>query len=287
MRKLLVLIPLVAAALFAAGCEDDNNVLVNREPAAPQGVYTVTGDGQVTVWWNGPYERNIVEYGVYRSLESTTGYTEIARVDAVDNPNLDLLIYSYVDDNVINGQTYYYAVRSISSGGYQSDLSAEDAYDTPRPDGSVTLFPMQIDSTLAGFNFEAAARVNYSSALADIFIDIFDGIVYINAANINTDIQDMGYTETFDDISLAPEFGWSELGYLEVITGHTYIVWTADNHYAKVRVQAINPSGSIVLQWGYQTATGNPELIAPLDLERPAHGDNYLKKQSTSTRNAE
>ncbi|MCM2271864.1 MAG: hypothetical protein NDJ18_04840, partial [candidate division Zixibacteria bacterium] len=61
----------------------------------------------------------------------------------------------------------------------------------------------------------------------------------------------------------------------------------ADNHYAKVRVQAINPSGSIVLQWGYQTATGNPELIAPLEFERPVHGDNYLKKQSTSTRNAE
>jgi hypothetical protein len=289
MRNLLVLLLLtLAVPLFVGGCEDDNNtIVVNRDPAAPQGVYTVTGDGMVTVWWNGPYERDIVEYSVYRSLQSTTGYTEIAQVVADDNPNLDLLIYSYVDNNVVNGQTYYYAVSSINDAGYESDLSAEDAFDTPRPDGEITLFPLQIDSTLAGFNFEAAARVAYSSVLADIYVDIFDGIAYLNAANIDTDIQDMGYTDTFDDISYAPTAGWSELGYVEVIFGHSYVVWTDDDHFAKVRVKAINPSGSIVIEWGYQTATGNPELIAPLELKRPVHSDSYLKKQSTSTRSAE
>jgi hypothetical protein len=277
-KQLVYLLALVALATVFVGCDDDDNGIVSRTPAAPQGVYTITGDHAVYLYWNGVYDNSVTEYIVWRSLNATTGYTEIDRVDAESNPNLDLLIYEYVDGAVANGTTYWYAVSSVNTSGLVSDLSAEDAFDTPRPEGQITLFPYQVDSTLAGFNLEAAARVPYNSVLADVYIDIFDGILYINAANENTDLQDMGFTSTFDDISYAPDAGWSELGYVEVIPGHTYVIWTAEDHYAKMRVGAINPSGSIVFQWAFQVDPQNPELVPP----RPVHSSNYLNKQAVS-----
>ena len=78
------------------------------------------------------------------------------------------------------------------------------------------------------------------------------------AADLNTDIQDAGYAD-FDDVSWAPEGGWSPTGTVEVIPGHNYIVWTRDNHFAKVRV--LGQAGDRVdFDWGYQIDTGNPEL---------------------------
>lgn len=290
MRKLMLTLLLVAVVPFViGGCDDDDNpTIVTYEPAPPQGVYSVTGDGQVTIWWNGPYESNIAEYVVYRSLNETTGYVEIGSVEAEPNPDLDLLIYSYVDNNVANGVTYYYAVTSVNTAGYESELSAENVYDTPRPDGQgMVLFPIEIDTNLAGFSFAAQARVSMNNPLADIVVDRPGSISYLNAANDQTDIQDMGYTDGFDDITYAPQNGWSQLGYVEAIVGHTYVVWTADDNYAKVRITAIAGNGAVTFDWGYQTDTGNPELIAPLNAKRPVHNANYLKKQSISTRSSE
>ena len=30
--------------------------------------------------------------------------------------------------------------------------------------------------------------------------------------------------------------GWSAVGWLELIVHHSYIIWTADDHYATIRV---------------------------------------------------
>lgn len=289
MRKLmLTLLLILTVPMIFIGCDDDDNPITSRIPAAPQGVYSVTGDGQVTVWWNGPYESNISYYVIYRSTQPTTGYVEIGTVDAESNPNLDLIIYHYVDGNVVNGQTYYYAVTSVNTGGAESDLSAENVYDTPRPEGiGYTLVPLEIDTSQAGFSFATASRVSMNSALADIVIDRPGEITYINVANDQTDIQDMGYTDSFDDISYAPQNGWSRLGYVEAISGHTYVIWTADNTYAKLRVTGISLTGLLTVDWGYQTDEANPELIAPHFAERPVHDANFGKKESISTRSAE
>ncbi len=75
-------------ALFFVGCSDDEAdvIIADFTPAAPQGVYSITGDGEVDIFWYGPYESDIAEYIVWRSYEPTTNYSEIARVDAVANP---------------------------------------------------------------------------------------------------------------------------------------------------------------------------------------------------------
>jgi len=278
MRTIKITLLLSLIALFAIGCDDDDNMLIeDAVPATPQGVYSVTGDQQVWIYWNGIYERDVSEYVVYRSGDAVTGYTEIATVAAVDNPSLDLLIYEYADNSVSNGDTYYYAVTAVDRAGQESELSAENVFDTPRPDGVSSIFPVEVDSTLAGFNLETGQNVVYNSAAADVWIDtdLIDGdITYLNAGSLNTDIQDLGYTSDIDEISWAPSMGWSQLGYVEIVLGHTYVIWTTDDHFAKMRAAAINASGSITFEWAWQSVIGNPELAPAL---KPLHRAGYLK----------
>lgn len=280
MKKLTFILLAVILMLAMAGCDDDENTVWDPAPATPQGVYSVTGDGEVYVYWNGIYESDVREYQVFRSLDPIDNYELIGTVTAVDNPNLDLLIYEYIDDAATNGTTYYYAVVAVDHAGQTSELSAENVFDTPRPEGQVSLFPNNISAATSGFNLETATVVYDTALIADVFLDEFDGLLYINVANSQTDIQDMGYTSSFDEISYSPEMGWSQLGYFEVILGHTYIVWTAEDHFAKMRAVSFNASGSVTFQWAYQTDQGNLELALPVDMERPPHDSEYPKPKT-------
>jgi hypothetical protein len=275
-----ILISLIAlSAMFCGGCDNDDDVIVmDFAPAAPQGVFSITGDHAVYLFWNGPYENDIGSYIIWRSLEPTTNYREIGTRDAAANSNLDLLIYDYVDETAINGVTYYYAVSSVDKAGQVSELSAENVFDTPRPEGWVELFEFHVEPTLAGYNFSAQAVVSYTSEVADVFIDSVNSVFYINAGDLQTDLQDMGYTEDFDDIGWAPVDGWSANGWMELVEGHTYVIWTRDNHFAKIRVMSIN-SNSVTFEWAYQTDEANPELkpVVPT-LAKPVHDEDYLIK---------
>lgn len=278
MKTHLLTLSLAAVMLFSfVGCNDDDPVW-DPIPAAPQGVTSVTGDGAVYVFWNGPYERDIAGYQIWRSLEPVDNYVEIGQVQAVANSNLDLLIYEYIDQNVANGVTYYYAVSTFDLAGQSSDLSAEEVYDTPRPDGEVVLFDYQYSPSLAGYDFSAYNVVSFDYPAADVFVDRVDDVYYLNAFDTDTDLQDMGYTDDFDEIGWAPTDGWSANGWLELVLGHTYIIWTRDLHFAKMRVISIN-SNSVMFEWAYQTDTDNPELApgVPSVPQKPAHGPEYLR----------
>lgn len=272
------------AALVLVGCEEDNQlVIVDNSPLAPQGVYTVTGDFAVYVYWNGPYESDIDEYLIYRSMSATTGYAVVGNRDAVSNPNLDLVVYEFIDNTAVNGQTYYYSVASVDGAGQVSELSAETVFDTPRPEGNAVVFDMAIEPTRAGWDLSGQNYVRWDSSAADIYIDSdINGTYYINVADAQTDIQDVGYTSNFDDVGYAPIDGWSENGWAEIIAGHSYVIWTRDLNYAKMRVESINPS-SVSFRWAYQTDADNPELIAFGNRnEKPVHGAKYLIKPNTN-----
>lgn len=250
-------------------CNESKIVEVDAVPQPPQGVFSVTGDGSVTINWNGPYEKDLDYFRVYRSNSATTGYVEIGVRDAQANPNLNLLKYNFVDNNPVNGTTYYYAVSSVDNSGQESDLSAEEVFDTPRPQGTVQLYSKFVDPTRAGFDLSTHLTVNSSSTVADFFVDDVtnstDTTLFLNAEDIQTNIQDVGYTDSFGDIGYAVSNGWSNLGYVEVITGHTYLIWTRDNHFAKVRVTSFNRlAGTVNLEWAYQTDPNNMELAPPV-----------------------
>lgn len=280
MKRTALFLGLVLTGLILAGCDDDHNPVSNSVPAAPQGVYSITQNRSVEIVWNGVYERDIDSYIVYRSFQATTGYTEIGQIAALSNPNLNLIIYSFVDVNLTNGQTYYYAVSAVDRSGQESPLSAETVFDTPRPDGSVDLYSRFADPTLAGCALGATTtRVTWNSGLADVYVDDAGDVYYLNAADTLTDIQDVGYSQTFDEIGYAPIDGWSELGYVELIVGHTYIIWTNDYHYAKMRVVAIDKlAGRVSFDWAYQTDVDNPELVPNFPgAGKPSHGSDYLR----------
>ncbi len=250
---------------------DTTEIELDLPPQPPQGVFSVTGDGAVELWWAGPYEHDIDQYRIYRAtspddIEPNT-YQFLFAVDATINPNLDLLWYSALDDSPENGTTYWYAIASVDFAGQVSDLSAEMVFDTPRPEGVVLLSDAAISLATSGFDFGTRTRVSADNVTADVYVDSFEGILYLNAGNTGgthlTDIQDMGFTDFWDVIGYAPTDGWSELGFSEIILGHTYIIWTDDEHFAKMRVMDINLDGTVAFQWAWQPQVNNPELTAP------------------------
>lgn len=268
MKKITLVILVVMGFVFV-GCEEraTKYVEVDYVPATPQGVYSVTGDQAVYLFWLPVRESDMKEYRIYRS----------------PNDNAYILIgttttEAYTDLDVENGVKYYYAILAVDKSGNESDLSYETVFDTPRPEGQgLLLADFNVYPGIAGYDFSYYAVVPYNNINADIYIEYndYDSVFYINVTNALTDIQDMGYTENFDVIDYAPTAGWSHVGWSEIITGHTYVIWTKDDHYAKFRVTNQTAPYNVRFDWGYQIASGNPELA------RPQHDENYLRRTIT------
>jgi fibro-slime domain-containing protein len=89
-------------------------------PSNPSGLSAASGDGSVTLNWStDTAEYDVTGYNVYRSTTSGSGYSQI---------NGTLVLKSgpqYVDDDVINGTTYYYIIRAIDTLGNVSGNSNE------------------------------------------------------------------------------------------------------------------------------------------------------------------
>jgi hypothetical protein len=98
----------------------------------------------------------------------------------------------------------------------------------------------------------------------DFFYDYFEGDFYLNVRK-DTDIQDMGFTNSFLDITYAPLNGWIEIigddnvKYTLAEVGHTYVIWTWDNHFAKIRINSITAE-RVVFDWAYQLLEGEQQL---------------------------
>ena len=105
----------------------------------------------------------------------------------------------------------------------------------------------------------------YNSDNTDFFFDKENGTYYLNVWAEDTDIQSMGRTNDIYDISFAPTDGWVEakpdenIKYVRAVRGYTYVIWTYDNHFAKIRISEIFDD-HIEFDWAYQTAKGNVEL---------------------------
>ena len=258
----------VLACLALAGCDDDVVNVEDGPPAVPTGVTTITGDESVEVLWYPVRQDDVAGYGVYRSDDLDGPYERIATVTGVENT-------SYTDNDVTNGETYFYAVDAFDAAGHESDLSYEDAFDTPRPAGAgIALWALESDPTHAGLDWSDWDRSSFvtawNAADADIYVHRVGGLLFAKGtiiAGLPNDIQDLGWTASMDDISWAPGEGWSVApNGVELIEGHTYVVWTHDSYYAKFRVASVmGPAGTpshAVVDWAYQIDPDNPELVA-------------------------
>ncbi len=241
--------------LLVLGCGGEKvvNVVPDLPPHRVDGVYSVTGDLEVTIYWRANQESDIARYKVYRNNAPTGTFTLIGNTPQIQ----------YVDNAVTNGVTYYYAVAAVDLAGQESpDLSYENVFDTPRPEGfGATLSNAFVSDPQSGWDFSAYRTRPSLDTGTDIYYGAASGhyLVYAGAA---TDIQDAGYV-ALRDVDFAPPSGWSADGQVEAIPGHSYIVWTRDGHYAKFEVVSRDNAG-MVMDWAYQIDLDNPELARRL-----------------------
>lgn len=255
-RTWLLALGLAVVALTTGCHEQDKIISVDNPPNRVQGVYSVTGDDRVTIYWNENQESDIDYYKVYRNSASTGTFT---LVGSANNP-------PFVDTQVTNGTTYFYAVAAVDLHGQESeDLSFENVFDTPRPEGfGATLADASVTPATAGWDFSAHTVRSSTDALTDIFYDA-PGIQAVNGVKI----QDAGYVALIDvDFGPPANEGWSTTGIVEAIPGHSYIVLTPEGHYAKFEVRS-QASGNIVIDWAYQIDPNNPELAPKLARKQP------------------
>jgi hypothetical protein len=271
MRKLIPIL-LAAAALGNAGCNDSTSPRDVSPPAAPRGLFSVTGDGSVKLSWLANTEGDLAGYRVYEAGCASGSNCPYDRIGATQATQM-------VVAGLTNGTTRFFAVSAVDNDGNESPLSYDDVYDTPRPAGSTALNNFVNGLAGAGWDFSAFAKVAADDPSADIFYgnngrigQMFATLVVVAPGDtIPNDIQDAGYAPDspgLDAVDFSPvglHAGWSPTGTVELIPGHNYIVWTWDDHYAKFRVTSISNS-TVSLDWAYQVAASNGQLHA-----RPVH----------------
>ena len=237
------------ALLLLSGCHREFNHPDYGPPSPPTGLRTQTGDNFIQIFWNPNPETDIAGYNIYVGATYEGKYQWIGSATG----------YSYTDRGAVNGTTYYYAVTAYDFDGNESDLSKDVAYDIPRPEGyGVSLNDYRTSPLTAGYTFSSYAIVAYTDKTADMWYEYYNGVNYMDV-NTDTDIQDMGPTQSILDIGEAPSSGWSSTHDVQLAVGHTYVVWTWDDHYAKFRVSALS-SGRVVFDWAYQLQKSNPLL---------------------------
>jgi hypothetical protein len=254
LRHLTLASGLAAGLLMLAGCHDSQTG-PRRDvtpPTAPRGVFSVTGDHRVWLYWDQNPETDVVAYRIYEGPCDDCLYTQIGGTSGL----------SLEVDGLANGVTRYFAVSAVDRAGNESDLSYNSVFDTPRPEGfGLAIFSVEAEPDFSGYDFSAYDVVPYDDSEVDIIYTVDGGWAQIVAPFVDTDIQDMGPTASLDDIDWAPNTGWSPSGTVEAIPGHAYVVWTWDDHYAKFRV--VSATGTrVIVDWAYQVDPGNRELKA-------------------------
>ena len=241
--------------ILGCGSEDESPVQADTEPPAiPRGVKSITGDGQVIVEWFPNGEADLAGYNIWRDDDGDEEFDLLAEVSADSS--------SFVDEEVINGRTYSYAISAVDYDDNESELSPEQVFDTPRPSGNnITLNDFNLTPARSGFDFSQPAKgaITWDLPAADVYFG-FDTVVnvpYLYSDNL-TEMQDMGYHEYFDEVDVSPVRGFTT-EFVELIQGHVYILLTPDGHFAKIHLLAVS-NAAITFDWAYQIDPGNVQL---------------------------
>lgn len=249
---------------FVAGCDDEDPVVVDAPPFPPDGVFSITGDGVVSIFWNPNQEPDLQGYIVYRSVANPGPYY------ALDGAVLSASTTSYDDFDVVNGETWFYAVTAFDASG-ESELSLDTVFDTPRPEGfGLVLVELGQDPSRAGYDFSSLSNSSQAASLGttDIYFESTGGVNYVVAADPLVDIQDYGVIDLVA-VDWAPETGWAPSKRAEAIVGHSYIVRVTDGqgdfNMAKFEVTEVTPL-NLRMDWAYQAVDNELELsrVAPI-----------------------
>jgi hypothetical protein len=251
MKNILKLIAALTILVYFTGCgvNEPEYVIDTIPPVAPTGVKVLNGDNRVDIYWTENRDPDLAGYNIYYS-DSYDGKYYIIGSSAYNY---------YVDYDAINGEKYFYAVAAYDFNGNESDLSIDVVYATARPEGyDQAIFDFRQFPNNSGYSFALASVVAYDSLDVDFFFENYQGDFYLDVWD-DTDIQDMGPTNDIYDIPFAPNSGWSTTKDESAIAGHTYVIWTWDNHFAKIRISQIT-NERVVFDWAYQLVEGERQL---------------------------
>jgi hypothetical protein len=254
-------IVLLGGAALLAGCRNDPARPRDlTPPAAPRGLYSVTGDHAVYLSWYRNTESDIAGYRIYMAPCETGSSCPYERIGSTGGT-------TFTAEGLVNGVTRFYAVAAYDFAGNESDLSYETIFDTPRPEGFGALVSSYLSSpAVSGWDFSGARVRPYDDAATDMFYGHNGSSLNMFVPDFETDIQDAGYATSLDAVDFAPNGGWSPTGSVELIEGHCYVVGTRDNHYAKFRVTNVIAQSTgpprVEFDWAYQVDPGNGELRA-------------------------
>ena len=217
----------------------------------------------MTLHWLGNTESDVAGYRIYMApcaSGSSCPYDRVGTTTAT----------SFQVTGLTNSVTRYFAVAAVDLAGNESALSYETIFDTPRPAGFGAAMSNFVSTpAFAGWDFSVAHTVAYNAPSVDVWFGDNGSVKQLFGADngsVLTGVQDVGFVNSLDDVDFAPTQGWSPTGTAELIIGHAYIVWTLDDHYAKLRVTGFS-SGNVIFDWAYQADVGNRELFA-----RPSRG---------------
>jgi hypothetical protein len=238
----------VLTIMLFAGCRE-HFLLDTTPPVPPEGIQALALDNAVELSWLPNPEPDVAGYKVWVSDTYDGRYHVIGSTDG----------RKFVDYGASNGIRTYYGVTAYDYDRNESELSTDVVYATPRPEGyGVKIYDYLSSPGTAGYDFSTYSIGNYNDDYTDFFFESTNGHFYLDVWK-DSDIQDTGYTRSLYEIAVAPAAGWSPSKYVEAIVGHTYVIWTWDDHYAKVRVREVTAS-RITFDWTYQVAKSNPEL---------------------------
>ncbi|MAT56921.1 MAG: hypothetical protein CMF23_02985 [Ignavibacteriae bacterium] len=274
MMKTIKSILILILALVLISCDDsDEPYYDNIPPSPPTNVRTYSGDNQIDITWRHAPENDVAGYNIYFAWDY---YGEYELIGSTSNNY-------FIDTEANNGEKYYYAVTAYDFNNNESELSTDVIYDIARPEGyNQAIYDYLKFPSTAGYDFSNYLIVAYNSDAADFFFENFNGTFYLDVWE-DSDIQDMGPTSDLYEIDYAPVSGWvpiqpnENIKYVEAKVGHTYIVWTWDNHFAKIRINRIT-NERVVFDWVYQLVEGEPKLKRREILNRETPNEVQVKR---------
>ncbi len=187
MKSILKILLIAVLPLALIGCDDLGNYYDDLAPEPPRNVSIVTGDNRVDILWDHNRESDLAGYNVYYSYSYNGTYKLLGSTK--NN--------SFIDYGAKNGETYYYGVAAYDYNGNESELSYDEVYSTPRPEGfNRVIYDYLKFPNSSGFYFADEEVVAYDSDLSDVFFENYinelskDNIVIISEYSKleNTDI---------------------------------------------------------------------------------------------------
>src|SRR2546428_5859681 len=143
---------LAAAAILLAGCDEQTAPRDVVPPAAPRGLYSVTGDGAARLSWLANTEGDVAGYRIYMAPCASGASCPYDRVGTTTGTSFVVPL--------ANGLTRYFAVAAYDRAGNESELSKQDVFDTPRPAGTgPALSTYTAAPATSGYDFSAFAVV--------------------------------------------------------------------------------------------------------------------------------